>query len=76
MAETMPDISREARARRQEHWQAGWDWAGRERLVKRALAECGEIADDEARYLFLIGIANALTSAGRDLVGLDQKAGR
>ncbi len=72
MAETIPDISRAARAARQAAWQAGWDWAGHERLVKAALGACDGL-DDAGRYLFLIGVANALTSAARDLAGLDER---
>lgn len=75
MAETMPDIAPGARQQRQDDWQAGVDWCASERLTKRALAACAE-RTPYGQYLFLQGIANTLTAAGRDVAGLDRKAGR
>ncbi len=75
MAETMPDISPTARQQRQDDWQAGTDWCARERLTKRALAACTE-RTPYGQHLFMQGIANTLTAAGRDAADLDRKAGR
>ncbi len=74
MAETIPDISRAARARRQDDWQAGTDWCARERLTKRALAACAE-RTPYGQHLFLQGVAQTLTAAGRDVAGLDTRKG-
>jgi hypothetical protein len=72
---TIPDISRAARQRRQEAWERGAAWCQGEHLVKRALAAVQETqwASEEEQYLFLLGIANTLTAAGRDIAGIDRR---
>lgn len=70
MAATVPDITPQARERRQAAWQAGSDWCNDKHLVRRALAECA-FGDPYDRHLYLQGIANELTAAGRKLAGLN-----
>ncbi len=72
MVTTVPDITPQARERRQAAWQSGVDWCEDKRLVRRALAECRH-EDPYDRFLFLQGIANSLTAAGRDLAALDTR---
>lgn len=70
MASTIPDMTKAARDRRQAAWQDGADWCTDQRLARRALADCLHV-DPYDRSLFLQGIANELTAAGRKLAGLN-----
>jgi hypothetical protein len=63
-----------AREQRQAAWQGGVEWCAGDHLVRRALADCPH-EDDYARFLFLQGIADTLTAAGRNLAGLDARKG-
>lgn len=75
MTDTIPDVSRAARQRRQEAWARGAAWCADQHLVPRALAAAQQAqwASEEEQYLFLLGIANTLTAAGRDIAGLDRR---
>lgn len=67
---TVPDISRAARGQRQAAWQSGVDWCNEQHLVRRALAAC-PCDDPYDQHLYLQGIANELTAAGRKIAGLN-----
>lgn len=67
------DLTRAARVRRQQVWQAGYGHAA-------TLDQAGHFAsnqpdyDSYEEYLYLIGISNYLTAKARDLAHLDAPA--
>lgn len=63
-------MTRAARQRQQDAWQAGVDWCARERLVRRARAACADLRPYD-QHLFLQGVCNILTAEGRKIAGLD-----
>lgn len=69
------DMNRAKRKERQQSWEAGVAWCGEDRLIARALAAAGE-RDAEGQYLFLLGVAQTLSAAGRDIAGIDTRKER
>ena len=69
--DTIPGVSRAARQRRQEAWERGAAWYAADHTLKRALADATDL-DEYERYLFLLGIAQTLTAAARDIAGIDR----
>ena len=69
------DYSRAARERRQMFWEKGKEYAATIPLPA-TIHDLGvlHVMDEQDTYYFLLGVADTVYAAARDLAGLDQRS--